>query len=64
MATLSLPPWGHFTAQGRFTVPSARHGDIDFAITGGTGSYRTARGSIHVVNVRGGQTYLTVRLIR
>lgn len=64
VATLSLPPWGQLTAQGRFTITSAGPGDIDFAITGGTGHYRTARGSIHAVNVSSTETNLTVRLIR
>lgn len=61
--TFSLPQ-GQLTAQGRFTVTSSGPGTIDFAITGGTGSYRTARGVIHAVNVSQTETQLTVQLIR
>ncbi|MFI1500538.1 hypothetical protein [Streptomyces platensis] len=62
-ADLTLP-LGQITAQGRFTVTSAGPGNIDFAITGGTGRYRTAHGSIHGVNVSDTETNLTVHLIR
>ncbi|MFF0067236.1 hypothetical protein ACFYRC_38240 [Streptomyces sp. NPDC005279] len=64
VADISLPTWGQITAQGRFTVTAAGPGDIDFAITGGTGVYRTARGTIHAVRVSDTETHLTVRLIR
>ncbi|WP_432143023.1 allene oxide cyclase barrel-like domain-containing protein [Streptomyces sp. bgisy084] len=57
-------PLGQITAQGRFTVTSAGPGDIDLAITGGTGRFRTAHGNIHAVNVSDTETNLTVHLIR
>ncbi|MGY4954946.1 allene oxide cyclase barrel-like domain-containing protein [Streptomyces sp. NEAU-L66] len=62
-ADLTLP-LGQLTAQGRFTVTAAGPGNIDFAITGGTGRYRTAHGSVHAVNVSDTETNLTVHLIR
>ncbi|GGT22232.1 hypothetical protein GCM10010271_26980 [Streptomyces kurssanovii] len=55
---------GQITLDGRFTVTSAGPGDINFAITGGTGDYRTARGFVHAVNVSDTETQLTVHLIR
>ncbi|WSQ98442.1 hypothetical protein OG735_10320 [Streptomyces sp. NBC_01210] len=63
MGSLTLAE-GQITFQGRFTITSAGPGDISFAITGGTGSYRTAHGSIHAVNVSATDTQLTVHLIR
>ncbi|MGW3013338.1 allene oxide cyclase barrel-like domain-containing protein [Streptomyces sp. NPDC001219] len=57
-------PLGQITAEGRFTVTAAGPGTINFAITGGTGHYRTAHGSIHAVNVSDTETNLTVHLIR
>lgn len=62
-ADLTLPQ-GQLTVQGRFTVTSAGPGDIDLAITGGTGRYRTAHGTIHGVNTSSTETQLTVHLIR
>nr|WP_254708059.1 hypothetical protein [Streptomyces lunaelactis] len=55
---------GQITFQGQFTVTGAGPGDINFAITGGTGSYKTARGFIHAANVSDTDTQLTVHLIR
>jgi hypothetical protein len=55
---------GQITFQGRFTITSAGPGDISFAITGGTGGYRTARGYIHAIAVGNTDTQLTVHLIR
>lgn len=63
VGSFALAP-GQITAQGRFTVTSAGPGDINLAITGGTGSYRTARGFIHSVYVSDTETQLTVHLIR
>ncbi|MGW8553664.1 allene oxide cyclase barrel-like domain-containing protein [Streptomyces tubercidicus] len=60
---LSLP-LGQLTVQGRFTVTGAGPGDIDLAITGGTGRYRTAHGSVHADSVSDTETHLTVHLIR
>ncbi|MFE1171462.1 hypothetical protein [Streptomyces sp. NPDC058773] len=57
-------PLGQITVQGRFTVTAAGPGDINLAITGGTGRYRTAHGSVHAVNVSDTETNLTVHLIR
>jgi hypothetical protein len=57
-------PLGQLTIQGRFTVTGAGPGDIDLAITGGTGRYRTAHGTVHGDNVSDTETQLTVHLIR
>ncbi|MBP8531652.1 hypothetical protein [Streptomyces sp. MK37H] len=61
--TLSLPE-GRIAVQGVFTITSAGPGDITLAITGGTGRYRTAHGSIHAVNTSDAESQLTVHLIR
>ncbi|MCL7495612.1 MULTISPECIES: allene oxide cyclase barrel-like domain-containing protein [Streptomyces] len=53
---------GQLTVQGRFTVTTAGPGNIDLAITGGTGRYRTAHGFLHVVNVSDTESHLTVHL--
>ncbi|GES33918.1 dirigent protein [Streptomyces angustmyceticus] len=53
---------GQITVQGRFTVTTAGPGNIDLAITGGTGRYRTAHGYVHAVNVTDTETRLTVHL--
>ncbi|MEU9497623.1 hypothetical protein [Streptomyces sp. NPDC048196] len=57
-------PLGQLTIQGRFTVTAAGPGNIDLAITGGTGRYRTAHGTVHGDNVSDTETHLTVHLIR
>ncbi|MFI0907134.1 hypothetical protein ACH4TE_27000 [Streptomyces sioyaensis] len=62
-ADLALP-LGQLTVAGRFTVTGAGPGNIDLAITGGTGRYRTAHGTVHGNNVSDTETQLTVRLIR
>ncbi|MGX1975078.1 allene oxide cyclase barrel-like domain-containing protein [Streptomyces kronopolitis] len=62
-ADLALPQ-GQLTLQGGFTVTSAGPGDIDLAITGGTGRYRTAHGTVHGVATSSTETRLTVHLIR
>ncbi|MFG2829869.1 allene oxide cyclase barrel-like domain-containing protein [Streptomyces sp. NPDC048434] len=54
---------GQLTVQGRFTVTTAGPGNIDMAITGGTGRYRTAHGYLHAVNITQTETQLTVHLI-
>ncbi|MEU9014695.1 hypothetical protein AB0D12_34060 [Streptomyces sp. NPDC048479] len=56
-------PEGRITAEGRFTITNAGPGPITFAITGGTGDYRTAQGSISAVLVSDTETNLTVNLI-
>ncbi|MEU0397650.1 hypothetical protein ABZ208_33755 [Streptomyces sp. NPDC006208] len=61
-ASLSLPQ-GQITAEGRFTVTSAGPGPVTFAITGGTGDYRTAQGFITSVNASDTESNLTVNLI-
>ncbi|MFF8790412.1 hypothetical protein [Streptomyces sp. NPDC015125] len=61
-ADLSLSQ-GQLTVQGRFTVTTAGPGNIDLAITGGTGRYRTAHGYIHAVNATDTETHFTVHLI-
>lgn len=55
---------GQLTLQGRFTITSAGPGDIDLAITGGTGGYRTARGTVHADNISDTETQVTIHLIR
>ncbi|MDX3232157.1 allene oxide cyclase barrel-like domain-containing protein [Streptomyces sp. ME19-01-6] len=60
--TLVLPQ-GQITFQGRFTITAAGAGDVTLAITGGTGSYRTAHGFIHAVNPGAPQTEIVVHLI-
>ncbi|MGX1757723.1 allene oxide cyclase barrel-like domain-containing protein [Streptomyces lydicus] len=60
-ADLSLPQ-GQLTVQGRFNVTTAGPGNIDLAITGGTGRYRTAHGYLHAVNVSDTETHFTVHL--
>lgn len=61
--TLTLPK-GHITAQGVFTINGPGPSDITLAITGGTGSYRTARGYIHAVNTSPTMTQVYIHLIR
>ncbi|WP_436843547.1 allene oxide cyclase barrel-like domain-containing protein [Streptomyces sioyaensis] len=63
-ADLALPPLGQLTVEGRFTVTSAGPGNIDLAITGGTGRFRTAHGTVHGDRVSDTETQLTVHLIR
>ncbi|MEV5483717.1 MULTISPECIES: allene oxide cyclase barrel-like domain-containing protein [Streptomyces] len=62
-ADLALP-LGQLTVTGRFTVTGAGPGNIDLAITGGTGRYRTAHGTVHGDNVSNTETLITVHLIR
>ncbi|MER5460248.1 hypothetical protein ABT010_06075 [Streptomyces sp. NPDC002668] len=64
MASFSLTTWGQITAQGLIAVTAAGPGEVDLAITGGTGVYRTVRGTIHAVRVSDTEAHLTVRLIR
>ncbi|MEU8719212.1 hypothetical protein [Streptomyces antimycoticus] len=47
-----------------FAITGAGPGGITLAITGGTGSYRTAPGFIHAVNTCDTGTQLTVHLLR
>ncbi|WP_050799819.1 allene oxide cyclase barrel-like domain-containing protein [Streptomyces himastatinicus] len=62
MGTLVLPD-GDITFQGLISVTAAGPGDINVAITGGTGRYRTAHGFIHAVITNTTDTNLTVHLI-
>ncbi|MGV9243095.1 dirigent protein [Streptomyces sp. NPDC003710] len=55
---------GQVTVQGRFPVTPTGPGEIDLAITGGTGAYRTARGYVHSVDINATDTDATVHLIR
>ncbi|RXS80456.1 hypothetical protein EST92_17480 [Streptomyces sp. TM32] len=57
-------PLGQLTVEGRFTVTSAGPGNIDLAITGGTGRFRTAHGTVHGDRVSDTETLITVHLIR
>ncbi|MFI1169689.1 hypothetical protein ACH4UM_40640 [Streptomyces sp. NPDC020801] len=61
--TLSLPQ-GQITVQGVFGISASGPGDITLAITGGTGSYRAARGFIHAVSTSGVETEVTVHITR
>ncbi|EFL21988.1 hypothetical protein SSOG_01700 [Streptomyces himastatinicus ATCC 53653] len=62
VGTLVLPD-GDITFQGLISVTAAGPGDINVAITGGTGRYRTAHGFIHAVITNTTDTNLTVHLI-
>ena len=62
VATFTLPD-GHITIQGLISITAAGPGDINLAITGGTGRYRTAHGFIHAVNANSTDTNVTVHLI-
>ncbi|UXY21615.1 dirigent protein [Streptomyces cynarae] len=55
---------GQITVQGRFSVTPAGSGEVDLAITGGTGLYRTAGGYVHAVNISSTDTQVTVHLTR
>ncbi|MGR3933096.1 allene oxide cyclase barrel-like domain-containing protein [Streptomyces sp. BRA346] len=64
VGTLTLPD-GDLTIQGLISVTAAGpEADINLAITGGTGRYRTAHGFIHAVPVNATDTGFTVHLIR
>jgi hypothetical protein len=60
---LSLPA-GQLTADGLVVSSPAGPGPYTLAITGGTGSYRTARGELTVTPRSGDTVPVTVRLIR
>jgi len=62
VATFVLPD-GQITIQGLISVTAAGTGDINIAITGGTGRYRTAHGFVHAVNANSTDTAVTVHLI-
>ncbi|MFE7775884.1 hypothetical protein ACFU5O_18655 [Streptomyces sp. NPDC057445] len=63
LATFSLPK-GDLTVQGRFTVTGdGPEDDINFAITGGTEKYRTARGFVRADNTSETESELTVHLV-
>ncbi|MFI0774320.1 hypothetical protein [Streptomyces sp. NPDC021212] len=62
VGTLVLPG-GDITFQGLISITAAGPGDINVAITGGTGRYRTAHGFIHADNISETDTDLTVHLI-
>jgi hypothetical protein len=61
-ATAELPK-GQITTQGLGTITD---GPLDFelAITGGTGRYRTAHGTLSVEDIGESETVLTFRVIR
>ena len=61
VATFTLAQ-GQITVQGRFPVTPAGSGEVDLAITGGTGVYRTAGGYVHAVNTNSTDTAITVHL--
>ncbi|MEU2121121.1 hypothetical protein ABZ507_04745 [Nocardia niwae] len=61
-ATLWLPD-GQMTGQGMVVDPGTpSKAEYDIAITGGTGSYKAARGYIHVEVISETSTNLTVHL--
>ncbi|MFF7652306.1 hypothetical protein ACFZCY_21185 [Streptomyces sp. NPDC007983] len=63
VATFRLPD-GDITIHGLISVTAAGpEADINLAITGGTGRYRTAHGFVHAVNVTALDTNVTVHLI-
>ncbi|MGW2328628.1 allene oxide cyclase barrel-like domain-containing protein [Streptomyces sp. NPDC001700] len=63
VGTLTLPD-GDITIQGLISVTAAGpEADINLAITGGTGRYRTAHGFVHAVPVDATDTSFTVHLI-
>ncbi|MFJ3231298.1 hypothetical protein [Streptomyces sp. NPDC086787] len=61
--TLTLPK-GQVTVQGVFEITGSGPGDIALAVTGGTGEYETARGSVHAVSTSPDETRLTLHLVR
>ncbi|MEU0841841.1 hypothetical protein ABZ370_20565 [Streptomyces sp. NPDC005962] len=63
VVTFVLPD-GDITIQGLISITAAGPGDINLAITGGTGRYRTAHGFVHAVNASAPDTNVTVHLIR
>src|SRR5262245_9361006 len=64
-ASLVLPE-GQLTAQGArtFALDAQEPPNFFLAITGGTGAYKGARGSIHIVDINETDSRLTVELIR
>src|SRR5262249_2326354 len=64
-ASLVLPE-GQLTAQGArtFALDSKESPNFVLAVTGGTGSYKGARGSIHIVDLGETDSQLTIELIR
>jgi len=64
VGTLTLPD-GDLTVQGLISVTAAGpEADINLAITGGTGRYRTAHGYVHATLINATDTSFTVHLIR
>ncbi len=65
LVTLMLPE-GQITTQGvrTFALDAQEPPNFVLAITGGTGAYKAARGSVHIVDLNATDSRLTVRLIR
>ncbi|WP_338672057.1 hypothetical protein V1460_03500 [Streptomyces sp. SCSIO 30461] len=61
LATLKLPR-GSLTLQSLITFTGTDPGEITFALDGGTGKYRKARGFVDAVNISDTETRLTVHL--
>ncbi|MFD5424267.1 hypothetical protein [Streptomyces sp. NPDC127084] len=61
LATLKLPK-GALTLQSLITFTGTDPGEITFALDGGTGKYRKARGFVDAVNISDTETRLTVHL--
>jgi hypothetical protein len=63
VATAVLPK-GQITVQGLGTLTEDDPANLELAITGGTGRYRTAHGTLHVEDISESETVLTFRIIR
>ena len=62
LATLSLPE-GQLTAQGLITQTEGGDQSVTLAITGGTGTYRTAHGQVRVVQINDTERHYTLTVI-
>jgi allene oxide cyclase-like protein len=60
VATAALPD-GSLTAQGIVTIDAGESRPSDLAITGGTGDYQDAQGTVHVADTTGHEI-LTIKL--
>jgi hypothetical protein len=65
LATLVLPE-GQITVQGvrTFALDAQEPPNFVVAVTGGTGAYKAARGSVHIVDINETDSRLTLELVR
>lgn len=65
LATLVLPE-GQITVQGvrTFALDAQEPPNFVLAVTGGTGAYKAARGTVHIVDLNETDSRLTLELIR